>query len=64
MRIIYNDKRLGIIRKKEIAQLRKNIKEIKKRYTIDNRDLRDTFFERLLSVDFFCLFFLLKYLST
>ena len=40
MRIIYNDKRLGIIRKKEIAQLRKKIKEIKKQYTIDNRELK------------------------
>ena len=41
MRIIYNDKRLGIIRKKEIAQLRKKIKEIKKQYTIDNRELKN-----------------------
>ena len=40
MRIIYNDKRLGIKRKKEIAQLRKKIKEIKKQYTIDNRELK------------------------
>ena len=41
MRIIYNDKRLGILRKKEIAQLRKTIKEIKKKYTIDKRELKN-----------------------
>ena len=32
MRIIYNDKRLGIHKKKEIANLRKNIKEIREKY--------------------------------
>ena len=40
MRIIYNDKSLGIIRRKEIVQLRKKIKEIKKQCTIENRELK------------------------
>ena len=31
MKIIYNDKRLGILKKKEIAKLRKKIKEAKEK---------------------------------
>ena len=39
MKIIYNDKRLGIVKKKEVAQLRKKIKEIKENYNKDKKEL-------------------------
>ena len=40
MRIIYNDKRLGILRKKEIAQIRKTIKEVRQNYAQKNQELK------------------------
>ena len=39
MRIIYNDKRLGILKKKEIANLRKRIKEIREKYKNDKKEI-------------------------
>ena len=39
MRIIYNDKRLGILKKKEIANLRKRIKETKEKYKIKKKEI-------------------------
>ena len=39
MKIIYNDKRLGILKRKEIAQLRKKIKEIKEKYRVEKKEL-------------------------
>ena len=39
MKIIYNDKRLGILKKKEIAKLRKKIKDVNEKYKADKKDL-------------------------
>ena len=39
MRIIYNDKRLGILKKKEIANFRKRIKEIREKYKNDKKEI-------------------------
>ena len=39
MKIIYNDKRLGILKKKEIANLRKRIKELKEKYKAEKKEL-------------------------
>jgi len=39
MKIIYNDKRLGILKKKEIANLRKRIKEIREKYKNDKKEI-------------------------
>ena len=38
MKIAYNDKRLNILKKKEIANLRKRAKNIKEKYRIDNQE--------------------------
>lgn len=40
MKIAYNDKRLNILKKKEIANLRKRAKNIKEKYRIDNQESR------------------------
>ena len=37
-KIVYNDKRLGIIKKKEIANLRKQLKKIRENYRKDNKE--------------------------
>ena len=39
MKIIYNDKRLGILKKKEIAKLRKKIKDVKEKYKAEKKEL-------------------------
>ena len=39
MKIIYNDKRLGILKKKEIANLRKKIKEIREKYKTEKKQM-------------------------
>ena len=39
MKIIYNDKRLGILKKKEIAKLRKKIKDVNEKYKADKKEL-------------------------
>ena len=36
---IYNDKRLGILKKKEIVKLRKKIKDVNEKYKADKKDL-------------------------
>ena len=38
LRIIYNDKSLGLLKKKEIANLRKRIKEIRENYLNEKRE--------------------------
>ena len=38
MKIVYNDKRLGILKKKEIANLRKQLKVINENYRKDNKE--------------------------
>ena len=40
MRIIYNDRRLGILKKKEIAKARKKIKEINAKYKKDRKEFK------------------------
>ena len=42
MRIIYNDKGLGILKKKEIANLRKRIKEIREKYKTEKKRLKNS----------------------
>ena len=39
MKIIYNDKTLGILKKKEIANLRKRIKEIRENYKAEKKEI-------------------------
>ena len=41
MKIVYNDKRLGILKKKEIANLRKQLKVIKENYRKDNKESKN-----------------------
>ena len=41
MRIIYNDKSLGLLKKNEIANLRKRIKEIKEKYKTEKKEIEN-----------------------
>ena len=41
LRIIYNDKSLGLLKKKEIANLRKRIKEINEKYRTEEKEIEN-----------------------